>query len=304
MARPRLNRHAAREQLIHPAGEHLKPLIPQDQHMAKPRSPSAAGVLALSLTCWVYAPGGLSVTSNTTSLTRNGKTARFLAVQPGYEQDGQERRSFIEAARRGQIVESAIEVIAEVGYAKASMARIAERAGVSRGLISYHFAGKDELMAQVLVTVFGDVAAFMGPRVEAESTAAGQLRAYLQSNLDYMNAHRSRIVALVEIVSSGVLNELGVDPIQAEDGALAPLVDLFRRGQADGEFRMFDPHVMARAVRGVIDSMSPHVAADFDLNLCAREVTTMFELATRNADRPAGTSGKSRHEAGGTTTPP
>jgi AcrR family transcriptional regulator len=207
---------------------------------------------------------------------------KFLAVQPGSGQDGQERRSFIEAARRAQIVESAIEVIAEVGYAKTSMARIAQRAGISRGLISYHFAGKDELIGQVLVTVFGDVAAYMGPRVEAESTAAGRLRAYLQSNLDYMNAHRGRIVALVEIVSSGVLNGLGVDPIQAENEALAPLVELFRQGQADGEFRRFDPLVMARAVRGVVDSMAPHVAdPGFDLNLCAREVTTMFELATR-----------------------
>jgi AcrR family transcriptional regulator len=242
---------------------------------------------------------------NVVFLTNFGTTARFLAVQPGPEQGGQERRSFIEAARRAQIVDSAIEVIAEVGYTKTSMARIAERAGVSRGLISYHFAGKDEVIAQVLITVFGDVAAFMGPRVEAESTAAGQLRAYLQSNLDYMNTHRSRIVALVEIVSSGVLNELGVDPIQAENEALAPLVDLFRRGQADGEFRMFDPQVMARAVRGVIDSMSPHVAdPGFDLNLCAREVTTMFELATSNADGPAGASGTRRHEAGRTTTPP
>jgi AcrR family transcriptional regulator len=226
-------------------------------------------------------------------------------VQPVNEHSGQEGRSFIEDARRAQIVESAIEVIAEVGYGRASMARIAERVGISRGLISYHFAGKDELIAQVLVTVFGDVGAFMGPRVEAESTSAGRLRAYLRSNLEYMSAHRSRIVALVEIVSSGVLNEIGVDPTQAENEALAPLVELFRRGQADGEFRMFDPHVMARAVRGVVDSMAPHAAnPDFDLRTCAREVTTMFELATRKTDGPAGASGPGGHEAGRTTTPP
>lgn len=222
------------------------------------------------------------------TLTWNGRAAKFLAVQPGSEPDGQKGRSFIEAARRRQLVEHAIEVIAEVGYAKASMARIAERAGVSRGLISYHFAGKDELIAEVLVAVFGDVAAFMGPRVEAETTSAGRLRAYLRSNLEYMDANRSRIGALVEIVSSGIFHELGVDPVAAEEGALGPLVDLFRQGQASGEFRDFDPLVMARAVRGVVDSMAPHATADFNLDNCAREVTTMFELATRNAGRPDG----------------
>ena len=40
----------------------------------------------------------------------------------------------------------AIEVLAELGYAQTSFARIAERAGISKSVISYHFAGKDELL--------------------------------------------------------------------------------------------------------------------------------------------------------------
>jgi AcrR family transcriptional regulator len=205
-----------------------------------------------------------------------------LAVQPGNKLDGQEGRSFIERARRAQIVGSAIEVVAEVGYAKASMALIARRAGISRGLISYHFAGKPELIGEVVAEVFADVGAFIGQRVEAETTAAGQLRAYIESNLEYMAAHRSRIAALVEIVSGGGLGELGVDPEQAADGALAPVADLFRRGQADGEFRDFDPVVMARALRGAVDSMAPRASdTGVDLRAVARELSTTFDLATR-----------------------
>jgi AcrR family transcriptional regulator len=156
-----------------------------------------------------------------------------LAVMPVHEQPGQDARSFIEAARRAQIVECAIEVIAEVGYRRASMARIAERAKISRGLISYHFAGKDELISQVVLTVFADAAGFMEPRVEAETTAAGQLRAYIQSNLEYMRTHPDRIIAIVEILSGGALADgtLGIDPIDAEEQALAPLVELFRPGE-------------------------------------------------------------------------
>ncbi|WP_216853173.1 TetR/AcrR family transcriptional regulator [Phytoactinopolyspora halotolerans] len=183
-------------------------------------------------------------------------------------------------------MESAIEVIAKEGYANASLARIARHTGISRGLISYHFAGKDELISRVLVTVFGEVAAYMGPRVEAERTAVGQLRAYIESNLAYMDAHRSRIAAVVEIISGGGLATLGVDPIQAEEESLMPLAELFRRGQVDGEFRAFDPLIMARSVRGVIDSMAPRVTdVDLDLKACARELTTLFELATRNPSR-------------------
>ncbi|GIE99911.1 TetR/AcrR family transcriptional regulator [Paractinoplanes rishiriensis] len=202
-------------------------------------------------------------------------------MRPDIEQDGQKPRTFIEEARRAQIVESAIAVVAEAGFAQASLARIAKRAGISRGLISYHFAGKIDLISEVLVTVFADVAACIGPRVEAETSAAAQLRAYIQANLAYMDAHRARIAAVVEIISAGGLDALGVDPVQADREALKPVVDLFRRGQADGEFRQFDPEMMARVLRGAIDSMAPRLTdTGLDLPACARELTTMFDLAT------------------------
>jgi AcrR family transcriptional regulator len=209
----------------------------------------------------------------------------ILTMSTEISTESQGTRSFIEEARRTQIVECAIDTIAEVGYAKASMERIAKRAGISRSLISYHFAGKDELIAQVLVTVYADGGAFMGPRIEAERSAAGQLRAYIQSNLDYMRAHPNRMVAVVEIVTGGALGEglPGIDPSAADEQILAPLEALFRWGQAEGEFRGFDPRVMARAVRSVIDGIPPHISdPDFDLDVCAREVTTLFDLATRS----------------------
>ena len=62
-------------------------------------------------------------------------------------------RTFIENARRQQIVAAAIDTIAEVGFAQASLARIAERIGISKGVISYHFAGKDDLVRQVAIEI-------------------------------------------------------------------------------------------------------------------------------------------------------
>ncbi|CUR57284.1 hypothetical protein NOCA1120472 [metagenome] len=42
-------------------------------------------------------------------------------------------------------------MVAEEGFARATFARIAERGGLSSTrLISYHFAGKDELVAAVV----------------------------------------------------------------------------------------------------------------------------------------------------------
>lgn len=210
-------------------------------------------------------------------------------MQPKSEQDGQSR-SFIEEARRAQIVTAAIETIAEVGYHRASMGKIGARAGISRGLISYHFAGKSELIREVVTTVYSDAAAFMGPMIDAETTPAGQLGAYIGSNLEYMHAYPARMIAVVEVVTSGGLADLpDTDPAEVDRQMLLPLVQLFEAGQASGDFRDFDATIMARTVRGAIDAVPTALSRDRDLDLDGylREITTAFHHATRPI--PAGT---------------
>lgn len=206
-------------------------------------------------------------------------------MQPKSNPTGQGSQSFIEAARRAQIIDAAVEVIADVGFARASMARIAVQAGISRGLISYHFSGKAELIEQVLATVYMDGASFMAPRIAAESSAAGQLRAYIDSNLEYMRRRPQRMVAVVEIIAGGGLDHSPTsqaDP-DSDKQILAPLHEIFRAGQAGGEFRDFDIEVMARLVRGTIDAIPPQLSRqpELDLEHCAREITTAVGLATR-----------------------
>lgn len=48
------------------------------------------------------------------------------------------------------ILRAAIEVFEERGVSGASIAEITKRAGVAQGLVSYHFGGKDQLVAAVI----------------------------------------------------------------------------------------------------------------------------------------------------------
>lgn len=58
----------------------------------------------------------------------------------------QEQRS---AAMRDRLIEATLEVLRSEGYAHASVSRIVERAGVSRGAYLHHFPAKDLLMHEV-----------------------------------------------------------------------------------------------------------------------------------------------------------
>jgi TetR/AcrR family fatty acid metabolism transcriptional regulator len=208
-------------------------------------------------------------------------------MQPGTAAGGPER-TFIETARRAQIAAAAIDTIAEAGYAGASFARIAERVGISRGLISYHFAGKDDLIKQVVHEAAEQAIAYIRPRVLAESTGPAMLRAYIQSNLAFMRDHRNNVIAMIEIARSaeGRRTFYGdtavVNAVDALEGPLSGF-------QAAGQFRPdFDPHVMAIAIRAAIEAASPLLALDpeFDIDNYSREIITVFDLATRAKDTP------------------
>lgn len=205
---------------------------------------------------------------------------------------GQKRRSFIEEARRAQIIQSAVETFAELGYANTSLTRIAERAGISKGAILYHFAGKNELIEQLVESVYGDIIAFVLPRIERETTATGALRARIRSVAEYVRGHPAQLLALGEILNNS-RNPDGKPRygIASNEPLYQAQEEGYRLGQQTGEFRAFDPRVMAVTVQAAIDSMIAYWATypDHDLEAHANELADLFEHATR-ADRPGETA--------------
>jgi TetR/AcrR family fatty acid metabolism transcriptional regulator len=200
--------------------------------------------------------------------------------------DGQKDRTFTETARRAQIVAAAIDAIAELGYAQASMARIAERLGITKGVIAYHFGSKDELIREIVAEVMTQAQEYMVPRITAETTGSGTLRTWIESNLAFMAEHRNHLVAVVEIARNARAADGRplFDNSMLEAGAAA-LEQMLARFQAAGEFRAdFDPQVMAGAIRAAIDAVPRALSRDpgLDVEHYGRELSTLFDVATRN----------------------
>jgi AcrR family transcriptional regulator len=190
------------------------------------------------------------------------------------------RRTFTEAARRAQIVAAAIETLAEVGYARASFAQIARRAGLSStGLISYHFAAKSELIGEVIQHVVGEMGQFMAGQLGGVSRPRDALRAYIEGNCRFIAEHPAQMKALLEIFVSGGF-DYGPDD---ERQVVSPLEGILRAGQEAGEFRPFDVPVMATLIQRSVDGLPflLEVRPDQDIAAYAREVVTAFDLATR-----------------------
>ncbi|MGC4938992.1 TetR family transcriptional regulator [Kribbella sp. DT2] len=188
-------------------------------------------------------------------------------------------RSLTEQARRAQIVAAAIEVIARDGASHASFKVIAQEAGLSStGLISYHFASKQELVEEVgqeILTVFGE---FVLARTEGIEEPAAVLRGFVEANVEFLRTHRRHASTLVRIKQ-----ELAPAALARSDQA--QLAEVLRQGQQSGVMRDFDPHLVAVYVLSIRDGLIRQLdlEPDLDLTAAAEEFRTLVDLATRKA---------------------
>jgi AcrR family transcriptional regulator len=183
-------------------------------------------------------------------------------------------------ARRTQIMAATVEVIAEAGYGQASFARIAARAGLSSTrLISYHFAGRDELMSAVAEDVIASISRYMTLRMQPVMSAAERLTVYIEGTVEFIATNRSRMKALMEIVLGGGLHY----DADRDIAVISPLEALLRSGQDGGEFRDFDARVMAVAIQRAVDGLPFLLESvpDLDCAAYAHELVTLFQLGTR-----------------------
>ena len=193
-------------------------------------------------------------------------------------------RTFLEEARRAQIVACAIDVLATEGYSRATMARIAERAQVSKSVIVYHFGTKEKVFEQVVAEVFQAATVDLRPHLDAASTPRAKLRAYISGRVGFLASHRAHMLALFEIWMNlrGEDGSLRMSESDAESTVDA-VEQLMRAGQASGDFGQFSPRVMAMAVRQAIDGVLLQLRHDpaLDLDEYATELVELFDRATR-----------------------
>jgi len=176
-------------------------------------------------------------------------------------------------------VTAAIEVIAEAGYAKASFSRIAKHAGLSStGMISYHFAGKDDLLAACVAEIEQVTEAFMQSRIEAADGHVAVLRAYVEANVALVGEHPAAVRALIDIVRNAAAPGAGVHQ------RLAVFEEHFRSGQEAGAFRPFDTRTVTLALTSGLDAVVVTAAANVpepaELARIGRELADLYVRAT------------------------
>ncbi len=197
---------------------------------------------------------------------------------------------------RDRLVHAATEMFARHGFAGASLDAIAHLAGVTKGGLYFHFAGKEELFFAVLdhwqqqrrQQVASQVAA--GP-VDAAEALRGLLRAYLTFHFDAPETAQLLRVLSTEM-RARFTARLREDERQEQRWLRSTMRELLVAGNRDGSLFAEDPaeaaFVLASAVLGAVDqwyAAASDVEAFCDQERLARSLAGRYATGTR-ADAP------------------
>ena len=142
-------------------------------------------------------------------------------------------------ARPQEILEAALSVFAEKGFAAARMEQIAVRAGVSKGTIYLYFDSKEAVFRALVHEVLGtQVARFADSARAASGPVAPVLAETLRGIGNFIATSNRVVLPKIVIAEAGNFPDLArIYREEVIENGLALFAGLLKKGMASGEFR-------------------------------------------------------------------
>lgn len=185
--------------------------------------------------------------------------------------------------RRRQIVDAAIRVMAERGWNDTSIDEITREAGVSRGLVSYHFKDKADLLSGVLARCQEAFNKAIAQAAAASDDRVEQMRITIRAAIEYTRTDPAIYEVFLHFTANGRANpELGEQIRNLYAGFRKASAAAIRRGQAEGVFRNdIDPMAAAARQNGAITGFALQWLLDpesFPFDDAAQQIEEMLML--------------------------
>jgi AcrR family transcriptional regulator len=151
------------------------------------------------------------------------------------------RRARRKEARPGEIVEAALRLFAERGFAATKLEDVASAAGIGKGTIYLYFSTKEDLFrAVVRLAVLPNLEAAVALAADPERSAADTLRLLAERFLEVLDSDLTAIPKLIvaEAGNFPALAQFYADEVAHKGMAL--IRGVLSRGVERGEFRPVD----------------------------------------------------------------
>ncbi|HEX9064673.1 MAG TPA: TetR family transcriptional regulator C-terminal domain-containing protein [Streptosporangiaceae bacterium] len=167
--------------------------------------------------------------------------------------------------RRGQMLQAALEVISERGFADTRIADIAERIGISPALVIYYFKTKDQLLTEAIRHYEDTWYAEGQRRMDKLATGAERLEEFVAMNLlpDADPGLEGNWKLWLDFWVQAARNPDVASVREEFDKRWRDVVvSLVTEGQQAGEFTSVDPFPFSVALCALLDGLAIQIALE------------------------------------------
>ncbi len=165
-------------------------------------------------------------------------------------------RKLSRAARRQQLIEATIDTIAERGYARTTLTDVANRAGLSHGLVNFHFETKEKLLTETLLFLSEEYKSnWQNALAEVPPEPALRLDALIRADFRPEICTTSRLAAWCAYWGEAQCRPIYQEKCASNDAEYSEeLLRICRDLAAEGGYA-YDPLMAARVLRVTLEGV-------------------------------------------------
>ncbi|HNP36186.1 MAG TPA: TetR family transcriptional regulator C-terminal domain-containing protein [Woeseiaceae bacterium] len=158
---------------------------------------------------------------------------------------------------RRDLITATIDSIAKDGFAETTLEKVSKRAGVSRGLVNFHFISKEKLLIETLEQLSEEYAASWRKALDdADDDPVSQLVALIESDFHPRVCSRKKIAVWYAFLGEARSRPTYTKVCQSWDKRFSTVMESTCKNVAAlGDYDHVDHVVAARALGALIDSL-------------------------------------------------
>jgi len=183
--------------------------------------------------------------------------AKDALLEPAGKAETEKRgRKASKEVRQLQLIEATIDSLAKRGYAETTMADVADGAGLSRGIVNFHFESKEKLLIATLQHMYDEYSAHWRASLQkAGDDPARQLQQLVWADFDRSICNKRKLAAWLAFWGEAKSRPTYQALSSSRDNYYQQVfIDLCTTLKQSGSYA-YEPQVMALALSAMLEGL-------------------------------------------------
>jgi len=183
--------------------------------------------------------------------------AKDALLEPAGKAETEKRgRKASKEVRQLQLIEATIDSLAKRGYAETTMADVADGAGLSRGIVNFHFESKEKLLIATLQHMYDEYSAHWRASLQkAGDDPARQLQQLVWADFDRSICNKRKLAAWLAFWGEAKSRPTYQALSSSRDNYYQQVfIDLCATLKQSGSYA-YEPQVMALALSAMLEGL-------------------------------------------------